>query len=93
MYDIAPIHDCHGIHSYDIDIYVKEVRQVLVHLFTFSNQYYNLLKSMLDFYLEKTKDDEFYNEYSEKIKEFYNNFIKVFLLRRIKASKYLFIPK
>ena len=93
MYDIAPIHDCHGIHSYNIDEYIKEVRQVLVNLFTFSNQYYNLLKHMLDVYLQKTKDVDFYNNNVELIKGHYNNVIKTFLLRRIKASKYLFIPK
>jgi DNA-directed RNA polymerase len=91
--DIAAIHDCHGIHSCDIDHYNFTIRRVLANLFLLSNQYYNLLEDMLEEYKKQTNDVEFYNIYKEKIKKYYKNIIQKYKLNRLKNATYLFIPK
>jgi hypothetical protein len=90
VWDIASIHDCHGIHSCYVDEYLKSVKQVLIKMFNFNNQYYNLLINMLMFYEDSDK------EYLKK--HINNNFQKYFVWNfwkwwSIRHSKYMFVTK
>jgi hypothetical protein len=94
-YDIATIHDCHGVHSIDVQKYFEVVREVLVCLFKKRNQYFDLLNNMLRLYLYNgVQDIEFKKKMYKKIQEhesfFMSNIWKWFQIRN---SKYLFIPK
>jgi DNA-directed RNA polymerase len=95
QFDIATIHDCHGIHSCDVKTYFKIVRQVLVNLFLMNNQYYNLLKNMLVYLKEYTNNNEFYKYMMYNyVMHFYRIvFINKWKWWGIKRATYLFIPK
>lgn len=93
-FDIASIHDCHGIHSINVDIYFKEIKQVLEYLFFNTNQYYNLLLNMLLQYNKQINDEVFFKEILEKISKYKTNIIfDTIKWWYIKKSKYIFIPK
>lgn len=91
--DIATIHDCHGIHSYDVLEWFDAVKKVLVKMFQF-NKYYYLLEDMLKHYYKSTNDIVFYNKMKKLIIKyepiFSRNILKWW---KIRNSKYLFIPK
>jgi len=93
-FDIASIHDCHGLHSADIDNYNVIVRSVLIKLFYVQNQYYNLLYNMLLAYKDMTNDSAFFDRMIIEIKQHYTYVIMdIWKWYRIRHSKYIFIPK
>lgn len=99
--EIATIHDCHGLHSSDIEEYFVVVRNVFVNLFLNHNQYFYLLQNItlyLTTYLlnlNKNFYKDFYNSMmKEHIYKFYNGFFwNKYKWWGIKRANYLFVPK
>ena len=95
-HNIATIHDCHGIHTKDIDEYFIIVKDVLITMFQRRNQYHALLKNML-------MDCKYNFEYKEIVKDFLDEiyvseyrFItssEIWKWWSIRRAKYLFITK
>jgi len=92
-YDIVSIHDCHAVHSCNVDYYNGVVRDQFINMFSDENQYYKLLLDMLEEYYKQTNDIINYNIYRPLIEEFkvgVNQRINLFF---IKGAKYMFVPK
>ena len=94
-FDIATIHDCHGIHSYDVENYFFIVKDTLIRLFKTSNQYYYLLNNMMKVYYDCTNDSELYEHIKKQIKDKHYSYVffDTWKWYRIRKSKFLFIPK
>jgi len=94
-YDIACIHDCHGLHSIDIGEYFIQVRSAFVNLFFNHNQYFYLLQDMVLYLTNYEKNLTFYSDMMKHhIYKFYNGFFwNKYKWWGIKRSNYMFVPK
>jgi len=93
-FDIACIHDCHALHSSEIKWYKSSVEDAFKDLFSNNNQFYYLLKDMLDKYYDKTGDIILYNEFLDKIKHLKKDKSQVIsLVECVLNASYMTVPK